>query len=245
MTSKTPAIVLNTLKYSDNSLIVTLYTLAFGRIAIIVNTGTTRKSKFRANTFHPLALLQCEIDHRSKREVQRAKEIFANPPLVSIATEFTKSTISVFIAEVLYKTIKEEHSSPELFHFLETTVLILEHLQNGISIFHLSFLCQYIKYLGFYPQLNYSTQNKYFDLVQSKFVPEQVNHSTLTDEKLAYLLKQMFTLSYTETSLLIMNRQTKFELLEILVQYLHLHLDKTGIIQSHQILKQVFDTDEN
>lgn len=243
MLQKTKAIILNTLKYSDSSLIVALYTEQYGRISVIVTTGHSKKSKFKPNTFHPMAILECEIDYRNKREVQRIKDLYPSPPLVSIATEFSKSSIAIFLAEILYRTLREEQQNAELFKFLETSIQILEHQDKNVSLFHLSFICQYIRFLGFQPQLNYSEITPHFDLLQGKFVYEQTNRYTISHKETIQPLLTLFSVSYTESAKLVISRTQKFEILETLILYLQLHLDKMGQIQSHTILKQVFDAD--
>ena len=54
MLYKTRGIVLNHIKYSDTSVIVTMYTETFGRQAYIVNGVRGKKSKIKANIFQPL-----------------------------------------------------------------------------------------------------------------------------------------------------------------------------------------------
>ena len=59
---KTHGIVLRTVKYGDDSLIIDLLTREEGRVSAVVRTGSSQKSRMRRRLFQPLAVL--DVDAR-------------------------------------------------------------------------------------------------------------------------------------------------------------------------------------
>jgi len=146
----TRAIVLNHLRYGDNSLVVNLYTECLGRQSVFVRNAYSKKSTERIALFQTLHLLETELHHRANRQMQRATNISICCPFQSIPFDPIKNCIALFIAEVLYKTLKEEEANHDLFNFLFHTIQALDLNEHGTANFHLVFLVHFSRYLGFY-----------------------------------------------------------------------------------------------
>src|SRR5665647_677979 len=108
MFHKTEGIVLHGLKYGDSGKIVTVYTEVFGRCSFILQGIHSKKSSNKANLLQPLFLLDMEIDHRQGRELQRAREICTNHPYQTVPYDIVKTSQAIFLAELLFKVLKEE-----------------------------------------------------------------------------------------------------------------------------------------
>ncbi|MFA4853518.1 MAG: recombination protein O N-terminal domain-containing protein, partial [Bacteroidales bacterium] len=67
MFHKSRGIVLHSIKYSDSSLIVKIYTENFGLQSYILRSARNRKSKMKVGIFQPLALLNFVVSHNKKR----------------------------------------------------------------------------------------------------------------------------------------------------------------------------------
>ena len=150
MISTTRAIVLNHLKYDDNSLIVNLYTENMGRQVVFVKGTFSKKSATRAALFQPLHLMDIDLHYRSNRQMQRVSNTQLFYPFQTIPFDPVKSCIALFIAEVLHKTLKEEEPNPGLFVFLLHTIQALDLNERGTANFHLVFMVHYSRHLGFY-----------------------------------------------------------------------------------------------
>ncbi|HEY3389073.1 MAG TPA: DNA repair protein RecO, partial [Prolixibacteraceae bacterium] len=170
MLQKTRGIVLRSIKYGETGMITTIYTEAFGRMAFIMQGIHGKKSSVKGNLLKQLFLLEMEVDYKPGRELQRVKEIKNISPFESIPFLIVKSSQALFLAELLEKVLREEESRPELFGFLFRSIQVLDLLEEGISNFHLIFLIQLTKYLGFGPSNNYSASNQFFDMIAGNFV---------------------------------------------------------------------------
>ena len=150
MTATTRAIVLNHIRYGDSSLIVDLYTENMGRQTVFVKGAFSKKSTMRAALFQPLHILETGLHYRVNRQMQRISNVQISYCFQNIPYDPVKNCIALFIAEILYKTLKEEEANPELFNFLVHTIQALDLNDCGTANFHIAFLVHFSRYLGFY-----------------------------------------------------------------------------------------------
>jgi len=239
MLYKTRGIVLNHIKYSETSVIVTIYTESFGRQSYIINGVRSKKAKIKANIFQPLFLLNMEVYHKPKRDLQRVKEIQNAFVFSALPYDLRKSTLAIFIAEILYKTIQEQESNRELFEYLFNSIQLLDLKEKGLSNFHIYFLIHLTKYLGFFPNNNYSETNCYFDLKAGNFVQIKPMHFYL-DKDQSIIFNQMLKFSGDQHEDLKMEYKKRIQLLEKILEYYTLHNEGVKSIKSLDVFKEVF-----
>ena len=238
MIEKSRGIVFSQLKYSETSIITTIYTEKFGRLHFIVNGARNPKGKIKANIFQPLALIDFNFYYNNKKEIQRIKEIQLVLPFKSIPFNIYKCSIALFIAEILEKSIKEEESNCNLFDFIYNSVLLLDSLEDNFSNFHLNFLIQLTKQLGFYPRNNFSETDKYFNLKEGIFVPYFFYQSYCLDEEISkYFYYFIASKNYTFG----LNQTKRNLILEKILTYYYLHLEGIREIKSFKVLNEVFE----
>lgn len=151
MLHKTKGIVLNYIKYSDTSIIAKIYTEAFGLQSYIVNSVRSSKAKNKIALFQPLTLLDMVVYHKNSHGLQRISEMRTAEPYFSIPFDIHKISISIFLSEILLKTLKEETANQELFDFLYHSFHALDKIEKNTLNFHVSFMLRYSFYLGFFP----------------------------------------------------------------------------------------------
>jgi DNA repair protein RecO (recombination protein O) len=241
MLHKTKAIVLNHRKYGDNGLIATLYTETLGRKAFLIQGFYSRKSKFHTTFFQPLTLLDLEADINPKRELQRIKEISFAQPFQSIPFNNVKQAITLFLAEILYKTLKEEESNPALFEYVYHTLQLLDAQEEGIANFHLLFLMHLTKYLGFFPIDNYSESDCVFDTVNGRFYQFISSQSKVGDQTKSFLIHKLLTLSFDQLESLQLNHQIRYSLLQLIIEFYQVHLGSLSVVKSLPVLQCIFE----
>ena len=151
MLHKTKGIVLNYIKYSDTSIIAKIYTEAFGLQSYIVNSVRSSKAKNKIALFQPLTLLEMVVYHKNHQGLQRISEMRTAEPYFTIPFDIHKTSISIFLSEILLKTLKEETANQELFDFLYHSFHALDKIEKNTLNFHVSFMLRYSFYLGFFP----------------------------------------------------------------------------------------------
>ena len=240
MLHTTRGIVLQTFSYTDSSLIAKVYTELFGLQSYLVNAAHSKKSGTKANLLQPLSLVECVVYKKERKQLQRIKEIKCEHPYVSIPTDIAKSSIALFLDEILYKSIREEERNDALFEFIHSSLLVLDLTTERCANFHLYFMLQLSRYLGFYPAGNYSDTEKYFDLQEGMFRTFEPSHPLYMDQNLSGKLIELMNSNYEKISGLNISFAERKQLLEKLITYYELHLDSLREIKSHKVLEEIF-----
>jgi len=243
MLVKARGIVLNHIKYSDNSAIAHLYTDYYGRISVLVRHSNSRKSISKKSILQPLFLLSVNLQYKQSREIQLLKEINNFPVFDDIPFNISKSTIAIFLAEILSKVLKEEESNPSLFEFLFHTIQLLDNCSEGLANFHLVFLMELTKYLGFYPDNNYSEQKRFFNIRDGLFDANTELPDFFLDEETSRNLNMVSKNGFKLLVKIKLKRIQRTEILKALIKYYQFHLVEMGEIKSLPILNEIFNLD--
>lgn len=236
MQIKTKAIVLSCLKYQEKSLIVKCLTFSDGVKSYFVNNAFTGKNnKQKIAFFQPLTQLEIEAVHKNKGTLERFKEVKISHPYQTIYADVVKTTVVLFLSEVLHHAIKEEGKNEELFSFLEAAFSWLDHHEE-VANFHIITLLQVTKYLGFYPQNN-SDENRYFETTEGVFVSSQ--SITCLSEDETTLFKKLMQLKFDDDQKMFSGNQRQL-LLKILVDYYTVNIEGFRKPKSLEVLKDVF-----
>ncbi len=240
MFSKTEGIILHGIKYGDSGRIVTVYTEAFGRSSFLLQGIHAKKSTGKANLLQPLFLLDMEVDHRQGRELQRARELKICHPYQSVPFDVVKSSQAMFLAEMLYRVLKEEEARPELFQFLSHSLQIFDLMRDGNANFHLSFLIQLTRYLGFAPTNNWSEDRSFFDMASGIFAENRPPHPYFLDPAESRILSEFVNTSYEELGNIALSASTRNQLVLKITDYFSLHLGIRLQIKSLDVLRELF-----
>ena len=240
MLHKTRGIVLRSVDYSDTSIIAKIYTEQFGIQSYLIKGAKRKKATVKSNLFQPLSFLELVVYKKEKKQLQTLKEARPEIHFTSIQNEPSKTSIVFFLNEILLKCLNEEENNPELFSFLHETIQALDSAEKNFSNLHLIFLVRFSRYLGFYPQGNFSESNSLFDLREGKFVNKEPMHSDFLTKENSNLLGKLILSNYYSMESLILSGKEKKNLLDILLRYYELHLSHMGSISSHKILEQIF-----
>ncbi|MCH7535011.1 MAG: DNA repair protein RecO, partial [Bacteroidetes bacterium] len=163
MLYNTKGLVIKYIKYSETSIIATIYTEIFGMQSYFLNGVRSKKSKIKINALQPLSCLDLVVYHKENKNLNRIKELILHP-YQSIPNNVYKTSMVFFIAEIIQKSVKEEEHNIDLFEFLESSIKLLDLQESNFSNFHLLFLIKLSRFLGFYPQGVFSEKSKYFDM---------------------------------------------------------------------------------
>ena len=236
MLIKTKAIVISSLKFQEKSLIVKCFTLSNGLKSYFVRDAfSNRKASQKIAYFQPLSILEIEAIHKNKGTLENFKEIKTAIPFQTIHTDIIKSTMVMFLSEMLHYSIQEEEKNEPLFVFLETALTWMDH-HDEISNFHLILLLETTKYLGFYPDVS-EIDLPYFEMNDGVFTLFN-GIGSLTEHE-TKLFKKLIDLKFDNDQKIfhVIERQI---LLKILIDYYSFHLDGFKKPKSLEVLKEVF-----
>lgn len=237
MLHKTRGIVFKSTDYGESSVIVQIFTEKFGLQSYIINGVKKPRAKISRNMLQPLHLLDLVVYYKSTGQVQRISELRNSPVLQSIPYNVIKSSIALFLNEVLYKSVKQQSADENLFDFIFNAIEWLDNQTEGLANFHLLFLTRLTRYLGFYPDQAVSAD--YFDMkngVFSKYKPEGFSYLSPPHTQNFYSLLQC---SFENLGQLKFSNDERRYLVQKLLEYYALHIESFGNIHSHEILEEV------
>ncbi len=234
----TNAIVLSKLKYRDNDLIVSCFTEEIGIVSFLLRgVLKSKKGPIKAAYFQLLSQLQLDIVCKNNRSLQVIKDVKLNHHYTTLHSNVLKGSIVMFLSEVLVSSLKEEEQNKTIYSYIETTLLWLD-AHSEYSNFHLLFLLNLTKYLGFYPE-EMNLDYNYFNLYDGKFELKYQNKYSISGENLT-LLKQLLGTTFDALSIIKINAKQRQSFLSMILLYFELHLGGFRTPKSLQIFNQVF-----
>ena len=238
MLKLTEAIVLRRLKFQENSLIITLFTREFGvKPYLVRGVLKSKKGGLKAAHFQLLNQMEIVAKHNEKGSLNSIKELRVINPYTTLLFDYSKQSIAMFIADLLFHAIKEEQDQSDLFDFIKESLNWLYVSDNFVD-FHLIFMMRLTRFLGFYPE-DPTGELKVFDLREGKFVNYASNPFCLTNRE-SLLLQGLMSMSFADLSIKRFNNAERKTLLDLMLKYYDLHLPQFGQLKSYQVLKEVF-----
>ena len=215
MTTSTELIVLHTTKFGENSIVVHTLSRDYGRRSFLVR-GAGKKVM---SLLLPLNILEAEITESTKSTLFTARNLTSRHPLLGIRNNIYKNTMTMFLSEVIYRTIKEGAQEHDLFEWCRGQILLLSAMESDFSNFHIRFLLELSVALGFSPETS--------DLMP--FVEE--NYTTVSE---------FMTSSFAESMLIPLSGPVRNKICEDVLRYIEYHSESTLTINSLKVLRELF-----
>lgn len=156
MITKTDAIVLRAIDFSESSLIVSLFTLRHGLVSVIAKGAKRPKSKF-ASFLVPGQVIESHYYYKSTRSLQTLSDVSFLKRLDSLRIDLQKMALTVTTMELVKQVLHENEVNEPLFEFL-------------------------VKFLVWLDKKSYVTR-EYFPYIQTRII-DYIGIGLQTDEKL-------------------------------------------------------------
>lgn len=238
MYEKTRGIVLHSLRYGDDSMIVDILTESRGNVSFLVKIPRSRHAAMKAQLLRPLSVLQLEMECHPNRSLQRLKEIHVEVPFVSIPYEPMKGVVALFVGEILYHSLKNEDKNERLFEFLVQSFTWYDMVEDNYVNFHLAFLIKLTRYLGFWPNCEDCGEGMFFDLHEASFTPVRPSHGQCLSSAEAEWVPRFLKMNYITMSKFKMNRQQRNYVTDLLINYYRLHIPNFPQVKSLDVLRE-------
>ena len=239
MQVSTRALVFSAIKYAEADLIVSCFTEDFGlKSYLLRRVLTSKKGQLRVSLFQPLTLLQLEAFHKDKGTLEHIKEAKVLQPYQSLHTNVVKSSVVLFLAEILKNCIREEEANKTLFEYIRRALQWLD-VNDVITNFHLLFLLKLTTYLGFHPDTSQSDL-PYFNLMEGNFQKKSFGNYCEKSEAVE-TLKSFFGINFDALISKKTTKKQRFEVLDLLLLYYQLHLHGYKKPRSLLVLNQLFN----
>ena len=237
MLIKTRGIVLSFLKYRETSIITRVYTEQRGVQSYLVNGVRKAKPPGRIALFQPLTLLELvAYVPRQGGGLTRLSEFRCAEQFRSLPYDVRKSSVALFLSEVLSKAVREEEGNPALFRFLHDSILAFDEQEVGTENFALLFLLHLAGYLGFGAASGAELLDQVAMAGPAPTGSFSTGPATLRLREFEHYFEELLHNSGTTS---IPSGTVRRELLAVLIRYYQLHVEGLGEVKSLEILSEV------
>ncbi|MDT0689742.1 DNA repair protein RecO [Salegentibacter sp. F188] len=234
----TEAIVISALKYGEADLIVKAYTLESGlKTYILRGILKSKKGKLKTSLFQLLTQLDLVASHKNKGTLEYLKEAKVLHTYQTLHTNVIKTSMVIFLAEVLKNSIREEEANPPLYEYLKASLNWLD-LHDSIANFHLLFLLKLSRYLGFQPD-DSNKDFPYFNMLDGVFQEYKSNEYCIEGENLE-ILRQFLGINFDSLTSIKLNQTSRTNFLNMLILYYELHIEGFRKPKSLAVLNEIF-----
>jgi DNA repair protein RecO (recombination protein O) len=241
MLIKTRGIVLSYLKYRESSIIARVYTEQRGVQSYLVNGVRRAKPPGRIALFQPLTLLElvAYVPRQGGGTLTRLAEFRCAEPFRSLPYDVRKSSVALFLSEVLSKSVREEEENASLFRFLHDSILAFDQQDVGVENFALLFLLHLTDYLGFGLRTGAELTDQVAMAGPVAGSGFSSGPATLRLREFEHYFDELLQAPATST---IPSGQVRRELLAVLMRYYQLHIEGLGEIKSLEVLSEVLSS---
>lgn len=239
MVVATKAVVFSAIKYSEADLIAVCYTEAAGiKTYLLRNILKSKKGKLRTSFFQPLTQLEIIADHKNKGSLEYIKDAKVFYPYQTLHTDIVKSSLVMFLSEMLKNCIREEEVNEELYSFLENSFIWLDQ-NDDVANFHIYFLLKLSMYLGFYPDTS-SIEGKYFNIEAGVFQSTDFENICFEGPQVEDF-KKFFSVNAKNLNDIKLTKDDRKLVLELILTYYSFHVQGYHKPKSLAILNQLFN----
>ena len=237
MLTKTRGIVFRKLPYGETSLIVDIFTLGHGLMSYIIGGVRTAKARTGSALLQLMAIVEVVAYHSEKSKLHRIKEAHAAYVFQNIPGDIRKNAIILFMAELCSKVIRQTEQHEALYRMIEREIIALDQSQDHFTDAHLLFMIRLADHLGFGPEELDDSAPAVFDLLDGRFTTSHPDHAYYTSE--TGLLNDYLTAARNDIYDLKTNRISRNQMLDTLLLYFQLHIDKMPEMHAHKVLREV------
>ena len=237
---KTKGITLNSFRYTDNKLISHIFTRKLGKTGFLIYVGKSKKSSKKASVFNSLNFVDIEFNHKENTNLQTIKEAGIYYMYHSIPYNDIKRTVALFLAEILSKILHSEAENEELYEFIERSFQYYDLQEEKYSNFHLWFLLQLSKYLGFGLSYSNSPGSNYFDLVEGVFSEFKPIQNKYLEPEIVHYWKELLQTGLTDYHLINIKRDKRIDILNKIVEFYTYRFSELSGLKSLTIMKEIF-----
>ena len=213
-------IVLGTTPIGENALVLHSLSREYGRRGFIVRVGKTSS----LSLLLPFGILEADIVENPRSSLGNARNLTSAAPLIGIRNNLYKNTMTLFMSEVLYRTVKDGANEEGLYDWCRKSILTLDAMASDFSNFHIRFLLELCTTLGFSPTFE--------DLIP--YVGGDAGKSHFE------ALRAFSESSFSESMLIPLSGSERNKIAEDILRYLEFHTESSINVRSLRVLHELF-----
>ena len=231
--------VVKSIKNGETSMIVSCYLEDIGlKNFIVKGIYGIKKPKFSKAYFFPLNFISINYNLSKNERLGYIKEVKPINFYKSLHSSIQKSSVIVFLSEILNSVFKEEgDKNQNLFNFLDKSLNWFDS-QESCNNFHLKFLIELTKHIGFYPNIN-NENDEFFNIKSgsSSIIKPLSKFIDLDDYK---LFKHILGMKFEDLNYMRINKDSRIRLLNHIIDYYSIHLQMFKSPKSIDVFSEIF-----
>mgnify|MGYP000877092449 FL=1 len=231
--------VFHVARYSESSAIVKVFTEEWGMESYVIKSLYSRNARIKPALFGHLSLLTLVVDRKPGRSLNYIRDAVIPKTFYNITDSMLRSSILLFMNEVLYKSVKEEEANSTLFDFIEHSLDSLNSSEVEVNGFPLLFLIRLSEILGFGPVLSLAGNEEHFDMLTGQSVVRDPGHSYSVSGTSLLLLRNLSLIDYADLHTCIASRNVRLDLLNRLADFLSIHIPEMSRLKSIKVLHEI------
>ena len=233
------ALVIRSIKNGETSLIVSCYLEDIGyKTFIVKGVYGSKKSKFSKAHFFPLNIINLNYSYTEGRNLGFIKEVKSEKLYKSLHIDIQKSSIIIFLSEILNSIFKEETIvNKDLFNFLLNTLLWYDQVKS-CNNFHIKFLIELSRFIGFYPNI-INKNDSFFNLESGSTSAKQNIGSNIIGNDLN-LFKEFLGTEFEDLNNMNIKNESRTRILNYIIDYYSLHLQMFKSPKSINVFAEIF-----
>ena len=233
------AFVIRSIKNGETSLIVSCYLEDIGyKTFIVKGVYGSKKSKFSKAHFFPLNIINLNYSYTEGKNLGFIKEVKTEKLYKSLHLDIQKSSVIIFLSEILNSIFKEETLvNNDLFNFLLNTLSWYDQVKS-CNNFHLKFLIELSRFIGFYPNIN-NENDSFFNLESGSTSATQSIGVNIRGNDLT-LFKEFLGTEFEDLNSMNTKNESRTRILNYIIDYYSLHLQMFKTPKSINVFAEIF-----
>lgn len=233
------AFVIKSLKNGETSLIVSCYLEDIGfKTFIVKGVYGSKKSKFSKAHFFPLNIVNLNYSYTEGRNLGFIKEVKTEKLYSTLHSDVQKSSIIIFLSEILNSIFREETDvNNDLFEFLFNSLSWYDQV-GSCNNFHIKFLLELSKFIGFYPNIN-NENDSFFDLQLGSTVSTRPIDVNISGDDFS-IFKKFLGMKFEDLNLMSIKNNSRVRILNYIIDYYSLHLQMFKTPKSINVFNEIF-----
>lgn len=231
---------LRLIAHSDRTSILVAYSRELGRVSFAVTAGKGAGAARRRALFMALNPVEVEASSRGAGELLTLREPRALMPIHVIMSSPERSSVALFMAEVLERVLRQSEPDALLFDFLIEAVGRLNDPATAAANFHLCFLVRLAGMLGLAPDWRDYRPGMVFDMLDGVFRLSAPLHGKSLGAEQSRLAATIMRMTWENQSAYRFDRHGRNRVLDLLLDYYSLHLTDLSTLRSPAVLRALF-----
>ncbi len=233
------AIVLQLIPHKDNNAIVKLFTRESGLVSCWISSLRGKSSGIRSSGLQPLTIIKAVIDQRETKQLATLKEMNISFFPTAISRNIEKSSIAIFIAELLTHCIKDSATDESLFDFIHDSIIILDQTEERCSNFHIIFMLNLSNHFGLLPKNSFTKETPFLNLEEGVYQAKSPMHPSFLFPAESECINTLSILPITSFHEGEIPSSLRKNILHGLLKYFEIHASMAPL-KSHLVLEEVF-----